>query len=50
MRPKLVTLPERAEEFAPRKGLSVALRLACGEMGTPQPIKPALGSLRSSEN
>jgi hypothetical protein len=29
--------------------LSVALRL-CGEMGTPHPIKPALGSLRSSEN
>jgi hypothetical protein len=28
---------------------SVALRL-CGEMGTPHPIKPALGSLRSSEN
>jgi hypothetical protein len=44
--------PPRLRQFsalAMSPSLSVALRL-CGEMGTPHPIKPALGSLRSSEN
>ena len=43
--------PPRLRQFsalAMSPSWSVAPRL-CGEMGTPHPIKPALGSLRSSE-
>ncbi len=44
--------PPRLRQFsalAMSPSVSVALRY-CGEMGIPHPIKPALGSLRSSEN
>ena len=50
-------MPQRAHALwvAPIFGPRYVAKLvrsaaACGEMGTRNPIKPALGSLRSSEN